>query len=600
MRSLRRVLRVLASVALVWPGTPLASEHGEEEYLIVPKGYTPERSWPLVIVAQNQVSGKAMESVPYFAAYCGSEGCRAPLAETARKYNIDPFRIYATGFSRSGHGLLEWTWVHPDWFAAIAPVCEDMREKAQYKKQKIELLKYIQQTPTYLWHGDHDSFLATGRKNYELMKAAGCPVQFGTYLGGHGPDPLYFNDIRKLTDFFDQHVLNPYPKDITKVIDRNTGTRAFWADAKVGKITPETDYPVFRVKAKEGSLIDVEATEGVRKLELHLTDKVVDMAESVTVTYKGKEVFKGQPQPRLTVTLNEGEVSAVPPAGERPLWEELEEIRTQPNETGAFDWLYLDLHTAFDDPRLGKAIPRRVSLDLGFRAADAPKTARIVPSSKRFESLAVADPKAAVRFDAAALERKLPVEVAADARCFGLAGSVDEPGGANPAKLVPAGEGKSGQVVLVRVRLANKGQRDVAALARLERSPFMSYPVGMWPQDAEKGEFAKGIFEVAGTRGVSWQYFNIHGNEPYQVLGFLMLDPGGLPKVTPVCYAAYRRPLWAVEREVTLKAGAALELPLLLISVPSSDPKSGKPKVPDLAGIIERIKLDLLKAMRET
>ncbi|HUT36397.1 MAG TPA: hypothetical protein VNE39_23120 [Planctomycetota bacterium] len=600
MRSLRRVLQILASVALVWPGTALASEHGEEEYLIVPKGYTPERAWPLVIVAQNQVSGKAMESVPYFAAYCGSEGCRAPLTETARKYNIDPFRIYATGFSRSGHGLLEWTWVHPDWFAAIAPVCEDMREKAQYKRQKIELLKYIQQTPTYLWHGDHDSFLATGRKNYELMKAAGCPVQFGTYSGGHGPDPLYFNDIRKLTDFFDQHVLNPYPKDITKVIDRNTGTRAFWVDAKVGKITPDADYPVFRVKAKDGNVIEVEANEGVKKLGLYLTDKVVDMAKSVTVTYKGKEVFKGQPQPRLTVTLNEGEISAVPPAGERPLWEELEEIRTQPNETGAFDWLYLDLHTAFDDPRLGRAIPRRVSLDLGFRAADAPKTARIVPSSKRFEALAVADPKAAVRFDVAALERKLPVEVATDARCFGLAGSVDEPGGANLAKLVPAAEGKSGQVVLVRVRLANKGQRDVAALARLERSPFMSYPVGIWPQGAEKGEFAKGIFEVAGTHGVSWQYFNIHGNEPYQVLGFLMLDPGALAKVTPVCHAAYRSPLWAVQRELTLKAGAALELPLLLISVPSSDPKSDKPKVPDLAGIIERIKPDLLKAMRET
>jgi hypothetical protein len=31
-----------------------------------------------------------------------------------------------------------------------------------------------------------------------------------------------------------------------------------------------------------------------------------------------------------------------------------------------------------------------------------------------------------------------------------------------------------------------------------------------------------------------------------------------------------------------------------------ADPKSDKPRLPDLIGIIERIKPDLLKAMRET
>lgn len=323
------------------------------------------------------------------------------------------------------------------------------------------------------------------------------------------------------------------------------------------------------------------------------------MGKPVTVVFQGKEVYKGPAQPQLAVTLREGQVNDKPPAGERPLWEELEEIRTQPNEAGALDWLFLDLHTAFDDPRLGRPVARRISLDLGLRATDGPKTARIVAGSRRFESLTVADPKAVVRFDMAGLERKLPVEVAAEARRFGLTGSVDEPGGANPARLVPAGEGKSGQVVLVRVRVVNKGQKEIAGLARLERSPFMAYPVGIWPQGQGKDEFAQGIFEVAGTRGVSWQYFHIHGNEPYQVLGFLMLNPGGLRKVTPLCHGGYRSPLWAVERELTLGGGAAVELPLLLISVPSSDPRSDKPKVPDLAGIVARIQPDLLRAMRE-
>ena len=39
--------------------------------------------------------------------------------------------------------------------------------------------------------------------------------------------------------------------------------------------------------------------------------------------------------------------------------------------------------------------------------------------------------------------------------------------------------------------------------------------------DQDKGEFARGILDVAGTRGVFWQYFNVHGDELYQVLGLL-------------------------------------------------------------------------------
>jgi len=165
-----------------------AGMYGEEEFLIVPRRYTPERAWPLIVVLQNQISEKQAARVPYFVVY-GSAG-REQIIEVARKFRIDPFRIYATGFSRSGHGLLERTWTTPHQFAAIAPVCEDMRHKEQYKRQKIDLLKYIQQTPTLLAHGEHDSFRRTGRKNYELMKAAGCPVEWLWYPGGHNPDGL--------------------------------------------------------------------------------------------------------------------------------------------------------------------------------------------------------------------------------------------------------------------------------------------------------------------------------------------------------------------------------------------------------------------------
>ena len=432
-----------------------------------------------------------------------------------------------------------------------------MRWKEQYKVQKIDLLKYIQQTPTLLLHGDHDSFLTTGKKNFELMQAAGCPVQFGTYPGGHDPDPLYFRDIPRLTRFFGQHVLNPYPKVVNHVVCSYAATRAFWVDCHVAKGSVEGDYPVFKVQVKDGNRIEVAANEGVRKMTFILTGQLVDMARPVSVIFQGKEIYKGPAQPRVTVTLREGEVA--PATGQVPLWEQLEVSRSQPNQTGAMDWLYVNVQTAFRDTRLDKRIPRRVSIDLGFRAADGPTTAKIVPASKKFMDLDVTAPDAAIKADLSGMSRMLPVEVTATAQTFGLAGSVDQPQGHDAIKLTAPAEGRAGEVVLLRLRLANKGVKDLAGVLKLYRNPFLTYPIGRWPKEGPLVDFGQGIYEVAGTRGVTWQYFNKHGNEAYQVLGFLMLSAPGLAKPTPLVLGKGNE-FYGVERLMELPAGATLRL----------------------------------------
>jgi hypothetical protein len=93
---------------------------------------------------------------------------------------------------------------------------------------------------------------------------------------------------------------------------------------------------------------------------------------------------------------------------------------------------------------------------------------------------------------------------------------------------------------------------------------------------------------VAGTRGVTWQYFNKHGNEAYQVLGLLMLSAPELPRPTPLLVGKGRE-FYGVERTLELKAGATLSLPVLMISVPSSDAKAEKPRIPDLSGMLQCI-----------
>jgi hypothetical protein len=115
----------------------------------------------------------------------------------------------------------------------------------------------------------------------------------------------------------------------------------------------------------------------------------------------------------------------------------------------------------------------------------------------------------------------------------------------------------------------------------------------VWPKEGPLANVAQGIYEVAGTRGVTWQYFNKHGNEAYQVLGFLMLNQPGLSRPSPLVVGKGNE-FYGVERKLELKAGSTLSLPVLMISVPSSDAKAEKPRIPDLRVILRAVvaKLD--------
>jgi len=106
----------------------------------VAAGYEPGKSWPIVISYQNGPEKAQRRKLPYFfissvqKAYPKGwtivEGkTRSFLKDVARDFNIDPFRVYATGFSFGGRTDQVIGWRFPHWFAAIAPVCSDLRDE---------------------------------------------------------------------------------------------------------------------------------------------------------------------------------------------------------------------------------------------------------------------------------------------------------------------------------------------------------------------------------------------------------------------------------------------------------------------------------------
>jgi hypothetical protein len=204
-------------------------------------------------------------------------------------------------------------------------VCSDLREKPDRNRRDLNV-QYLPNVPTLMLHGEGDNFRRTGRIEYELMKRTGCNVTWKTYPGGHTPFLPFKKDVKLLTDFFDRHRLNPYPKKVVHLVQHKRYSRAFWADSTLVKDTGGIKA-VFRVEVKSANHIEVEANELIASLDLYLNGKLVDMKKPVTVAAGKNVLYRGPAKAKVTVKLREGE--KYQRTAQKPLWEELLAIRAK-------------------------------------------------------------------------------------------------------------------------------------------------------------------------------------------------------------------------------------------------------------------------------
>jgi DNA-binding IclR family transcriptional regulator len=113
---------------------------------------------------------------------------------------------------------------------------------------------------------------------------------------------------------------------VVHIVEHKSCSRAFWVDCELVRDAADL-RAVFTAEVKEANRIEVQAGEEIAALELYLTDKLVDMKRPITVTAGGKTLYQGSPEGKVTVRLREGEPYQRVP--QRPLWEELAEIRRQ-------------------------------------------------------------------------------------------------------------------------------------------------------------------------------------------------------------------------------------------------------------------------------
>ncbi len=178
----------------------------EAPYLLrLPRGYDPhaDDTWPLILFlhgagqcGDDLVHVRDEGLLPHLSKFpdfpfivvapqcpCGEwwdiDMLSALVSTIIRTLRVDRSRVYATGLSLGGMGTWDLAARHPDWFAAIAPICGPVDAANAPKFRNL---------PVWVFHGERDPHVPVTESidMVEALQREGADVEFTFFPeGGH-------------------------------------------------------------------------------------------------------------------------------------------------------------------------------------------------------------------------------------------------------------------------------------------------------------------------------------------------------------------------------------------------------------------------------
>ena len=118
------------------------------------------------------------------------------LQQTMAEFRADSDRVYLTGLSMGGHGVWYLAYHHPDFFAAIAPICGWIPDFPEFRGSVPvvppdsgppvpALARQLRSVPIWIFHGEMDGTVpvAMSEEPAAALRRVGAKVRFTEYLG---------------------------------------------------------------------------------------------------------------------------------------------------------------------------------------------------------------------------------------------------------------------------------------------------------------------------------------------------------------------------------------------------------------------------------
>ena len=261
----------------------------------IPKGYTPEKSWPLLVTLHGMGDGPILAPGMEAMVQIGPNGRGSVWYEgigerdvfeciemAKRLLSIDTDRLYLCGFSMGGMATFELGFKHPDVWAACVPVCG--------RCNSMDLVENAIYLPFWVNTGGKDIMMPPeySRPAYDRAGQLGFAQWKYTEHKNMSHDfSIDWTDVEQwlLTK---RRTVNPREVSFrTKDIRFN---RAYWLE-----ITEIIQYGrLARIDARiDGQRITIE-TDNVTNYTIRLGDALVDVARGIRIVENGVEIYDGR------------------------------------------------------------------------------------------------------------------------------------------------------------------------------------------------------------------------------------------------------------------------------------------------------------------
>lgn len=217
------------------------------------------------------------------------------IAALGADFNVNPDRVFLSGYSDGGFSALWIASRHPHLVAGIFPTVANW----QYSNTGDWGLLNVPMLVVDGW-GD-GGYLQRNLTRFQTLSHMGGPTQ--ALLGHHGHTYTPFENeesFLRIMKWCSEQKRDLWPKRIRYATWGLSWNRAYWAT--IDRMTNPSLTSLIDIDVKDGNLIEVRATN-VADLSLTLSDHLLDMSKPIRVVSGDRELYKGEARESITVSL---------------------------------------------------------------------------------------------------------------------------------------------------------------------------------------------------------------------------------------------------------------------------------------------------------